>query len=346
MKILCIGSQWRGANDNAIFKSLSKLGHLIEVIDEHYYINLLNTTKYGKILSFVSRNLNDINEFNKKIKLQFNSFEPDLVFIYKGQWVHPDTIVYIKNRGCKVVNFYPDVSFTAHGKFIPKCLPLYDLVFSTKSFAVDDAKKLFNYSKVEFVPHGFDPDIHRPFPIVNAPSEFFCDASFIGTYSISKEEFLKFLKKSIPKLKLNIWGSGWHNADPVLRNCIMKSSVTGDLYSLAIQCSKVNLALLSERVRGASNGDQITSRTFHITGAGGFMLHKKTKEVLDYYDENYEIGCFEGKEDLVKKVELYLMNSELRESIRIKGFEKAVAFHTYLSRVNQILEKLNEKKII
>ena len=122
MKILCICSLWRGSNDAAYVKAFAKMGHLVDVIDEHYYINLWNASKKGKLLSVISRNLNDINAFNDKLILQFNSFEPDLVFVYKGQWVKPKTLQYFKNKSCKIINFYPDVSFTAHGSYIQKYL--------------------------------------------------------------------------------------------------------------------------------------------------------------------------------------------------------------------------------
>jgi spore maturation protein CgeB len=340
VKILCVCSSWRGANDAAFVKAFTQLGHQVDVIDEHYYINLWNTTKFGKLLSYISRNLNDIDEFNKKVKLQFNSFKPDLVFIYKGQWVQPATIKLFKDKGCKVINFYPDVSFTAHGKFIPACIPLYDLVFSTKSFALEDTQRLFNYSKVKFVPHGFDPDIHKPSLVLNAPEDFYCDASFIGTHSNSKEKYLKHLKKSIPGLKLNIWGSGWQYADPILENCIMKSSVHGDLYALAIQCSKINIALLSERVNGASSGDQITSRTFHIPASGGFMLHQRTNELNEYFEEDKEIGCFLEEDELVSKVKKFLEDPSKRGTMAKLATEKCISNYSVLNRAKLILNSI------
>lgn len=340
MKILCVCSSWRGSNDAAFVKAFTQLGHQVDVIDEHYFINLWNTTKFGKFLSYVSRNLNDINEFNKKIRLQFNSFKPDLVFIYKGQWVQPETIKLFNDIGCKVINFYPDVSFTAHGKYIPACIPLYDLVFSTKSFALEDAQRLFNYSKVKFVPHGFDPDIHKQTLALNAPQDFYCDASFIGTHSNSKERYLKHLKKSIPSLKLNIWGSGWQHADQILQECLMKSSVHGDLYAIAIQCSKINIALLSEKVVGASSGDQITSRTFHIPASGGFMLHQRTNEVKEYFKEDEEIGCFSEEDELVSKVKKYLGHPINRNKMAKLATEKCIINYSVLNRAKQILNSI------
>jgi spore maturation protein CgeB len=340
MKILCACSLWRGSNDAAVVKAFSELGHIVDVVDEHYYINLWNINKLGKALGVVSRIFNDIKVYNDKLKLQFDSLKPDLVFVYKGQWVLPETLNYFKKFGCKLVNLYPDVSFTAHGKLIPACIPLYDMIFSTKSFAIDDCIKLFNYSKVIYIPHGFDKDIHKKLSTENAPAEFFCDASFIGTYSPWKEKNLCALKEALPNLKLNIWGGGWHKADSKLAGSIMSSSVHGDLYALAIQCSKINIALLSEIVSGASSGDQITSRTFHIPASGGFMLHQRTSEVLNYFSEGEEIVCFDSSMEMIEVINHYIIHNDDRDIICKKGYEKTVSSYSVLHRVKELISIL------
>ena len=96
--------------------------------------------------------------------------------------------------------------------------------------------------------------------------------------------------------------------------------VNGDLYALAINCSKINLGLLQEKASGASSGDLTTARSFHIPGSGGFMLHERSNEILSFYDEDKEISCFSSSEELVSKIEFYLKHDDMREEIAKQGY--------------------------
>jgi spore maturation protein CgeB len=195
-----------------------------------------------------------------------------------------------------------------------------------------------------FIPHGFDPDIHRQLQISEEEQAIFgCDASFIGTWSPKKEKWLAHLKESIPELKLRIWGDQWYkiNADS-LKSSVQGRSVVGDLYALAIQCSKINLGILSEQVSGASSGDLITSRTFHIPAASGFMLHERNEESVLYYHEDKEAGFFDGPEELAEKVKKYLHDDASRERVRIAGHKRALAEHSLDVRARVIINRMKQ----
>jgi len=342
MKILCVGPLWRGSNAGSLFKALSRNGCLIEVVDEFYFISLRSKQKVNKIISKIIRPF-QIKEFNDDIVTKINLFKPDLVFVYKGSFVLPQTVDFAKEKGCKVAMFFPDVSMTNHGENIAKCLPKYDLVFTTKTFGIKDLKDFFGVSNSVFIPHGFDPEIHRKLTIApKAASEFYNDVSFIGTYSRHKEEMLTFLKQKLPNINLKIWGSQWKGSNTILKNSIQGTAVTGDLYSLAIQCSKINLGLLSEVVKGSSSGDLVTSRTFHIPAAYGFMIHERNVESITYYKENEEAAFFEGGDELVEKVSYFLSHDTERLSIRENGYLKTLKCDSIDKRAEIVIEWLNK----
>ena len=345
MRILTIGPLWRGSNAGGLFRALSRQGCLIEVIDEFYFISLQTKNKLTKILERTIRP-RQTDEFNNAIKNKIDIFNPDVLFVYKGVFVQPETLVYAKNRGCKLALFYPDVSVTAHGANIPKSIPLYDLIFTTKTFGIRDMEEKYGVKNTQFIPHGFDPDIHRPLKLTNDVLPVFsCDVSFIGTWSPKKEKWLTYLTEHTPGIDLKIWGDQWGQVtNPHLKPAIQGRSITGDLYAIAIQCSKINLGILSEKVSGASSGDLITSRTFHIPGASGFMLHERNEESLLYYKEDEESGFFNGPEELSAKVKYFLSKDPLREKIRITGHNRAMKEHSLDARAVVIIDQL--KKII
>ena len=143
-------------------------------------------------------------------------------------------------------------------------------------------------------------------------------------------------------MRFRIWGNRWQKAkDPNLTPYIIGMPLQGDLYSLGISCSKITLGLLSENV-GEFPGDRITSRTFNIPGSGGFMLHERTDEVLNYFEEDNEITCFSEESELIDKIEYYLNNSEDRERIRINAYKKAIQEHTWDKRLERIMSTIYE----
>ena len=343
MKLIAIGPLWRGSNAGGLFRALSREGCLIEVVDEFYFISLQTKRKLTKIFERAIRPL-QLDEFNTAIRKRIQVFKPDILFVYKGAFVFPETLHFAKQNNCKLVLFYPDVSMTAHGGNIPKCIPLYDLIFTTKTFGITDMDNRYGVKNTYFIPHGFDPEIHRKLALSpDDQKNFGCDASFIGTWSPKKELWLSLLKEKCPGINLKIWGEQWYKAtSPVIKSSIQNTSVVGDLYAIAIQCSKINLGILSEQVTGASSGDLITSRTFHIPGSSGFLLHERNEESVLYFEENKEAGFFNGPEELAKQVKFFLENDILREQIQSAGYQRALKDHSLDERAKTVISLMNK----
>lgn len=333
---------WRGSNAGGLFRAFSREGCPIDVADEFYYVSLRSENRNLKIAERILRPMQE-TEFNNSIKKQIDILSPEIVFVFKGTFVRPETLHYARAKGCKLALFYPDVSVTAHGKNIPGCIPVYDHIFTTKTFGIKDMYDKYGVKSVTFIPHGFDPDIHRPLKVSERDRKAFgCDVSYIAVWSPKKEKYLAHLKETLPGINLKVWGGQWEKAtSPALKSSLMGVPVTGDLYAMAIQCSTINLGILNERVTGASSGDLITSRTFHIPGAQGFMLHERNEESVLYYKENEEAGFFDGPEEMAAQVKRFLADDTLRERIRIAGHKRALADHSLNVRARIILGTLS-----
>jgi len=250
----------------------------------------------------------------------------------------------LKSAGFRLINFYPDVSFRTHGSLLQSSLPLYDQVFTTKTFGLSDMKEQLGITAADFIPHGFDPEIHRPVAIGEYPMEnFLCDVSFIGGWSVKKESILSAIRKALPHISIKIWGSRWENCKvKELQSCIQGREITGDLYALGILSSKINLGLLHERVEGASSGDKITSRTFHIPGTGGFMLHERTNEIVQYFEEGKEVILFSDHQELIDKINYYLQQESERKAIAQQGHQRALKEHSLDHRAALLVSKVEK----
>jgi spore maturation protein CgeB len=336
-KLVAVGPLWRGSNAGGLFRALSRLGCQMEVVDEFYHISLQTKDKKLKILERIIRPL-QAEEYNKEIRKRVDLLKPDVLFVYKGTFVKAETLIYAKNKGCKLMMFFPDVSTKAHGGYLPQAIPHYQLICTTKTFGITDLREQYHFTNAHFVPHGFDPEIHRPLPISDVDKRnFSCDVSFIGTWSPKKEAWLSQLKAGIPNVNLKIWGSQWFKATSEgIKDCIGGTEVLGDVYAIALQCSKINLGILSEQRIGSSSGDRITSRTFHIPGCAAFMLHERNEESLQYFKEG-ECGFFDGPEDLITQTKRYLADDGLRDKVRLAGYQRALADHSLDSRAKTVL---------
>jgi spore maturation protein CgeB len=282
-----------------------------------------------------------VREFNEELLRAARRTRPELLLAFKGTFVRAHTLHALRERGIRSYCFSPDVSARTHGAYLPDALAAYDLVLTTKRFGLTDLAAL-GVQRVELLHHAFDPDLHRPVPLSADDLERYgCAVSFIGTWSPKKERYLRALRQARPEIAMRIWGAQWDRArSRELRDVIARHTVDGEEYVRAIRASTINIALLSERRSGASAGDQVTSRTFHIPAAGGFMLHERTSELLALLREGDEVACFDGEAELTESVGRWLANPAGRERIAHAGSDTVRQAHGWDTRVQELLGHL------
>jgi len=338
LRILFVGENWHGSNARACSEALRRLGCDVLDIDlqsSFPQVNLFTSRIVRRV--FWSRL---VDEFNIQILKAAESFCPDVFFAYKGNWIHRSTLKSIKRHEIPLYNYYPDTSAFAHGKWLPLSLPEYDCIFHTKPFWYDDVSKQIKLKSGVFLPHGYNPGLHRPLELDERDiSEYRCDVSFIASHTQYKEQLLDRLISLRPDLNLCIWGNRWKDSSESskLRRCIKGFPLIGERFVRAILAARINLAIMSGVVRGASSGDLTTSRSYAIPAAGGFMLHERNSEVLDLYHEGKEIACFESVEELADKIDYYLAHPAEREKVARAGHLRCVPAYSYDNRMAKIL---------
>ncbi|HWN11864.1 MAG TPA: glycosyltransferase [Pyrinomonadaceae bacterium] len=324
-RILCIGETWHGSDARAAFAALRRLGNSIQVIDENNYVPTHWKTTTGRVVRKILKPLFVKELMSDSLRL-IKSFQPDMLFVFKGSWVHPNLIGFCRSASIPVLNYYPDVSFLAHGPNIPKALPLYSHVFNTKAYGVDDMKAQLGVTNITFLEPGFDPELHQPVKLTDEEQALYgCDVSFIGTWSPKKEATLATLIEALPNLKLKVWGCQWEKSGSrSLANFIMGDEITGDAYTKAIRASSICLGLLSEAGKGSSSGDLITARTFQIPACGTFMMHERNPEVLRYFADGTDAAFFSTPKELIEQVQFYLAHDNERERVAANGRDRSV----------------------
>ncbi|HVT96422.1 MAG TPA: glycosyltransferase [Acidobacteriaceae bacterium] len=338
LRVFFIGSNSYGSNARSCADSLRRLGCDVFDIDQELYSPPLTsfTSKVG--LRLVRSRL--VAEFNRAV-LDIAARYPHEIFLaFKGTYLLPETLRTIRQLGASLYNFYPDTSAFNSGKWLPLSLPEYDCVFYTKPFWYRDVIKRIPLKNGFFLPHGYDPVVHRPFSLSNRDyADYACDVSLIATHMPHKEGVLTKLMQLRPRLHLRIWGNRWttHCKDSALRRWVQGFPVHGERYSRAICATKINLAIMGGKVEGASSGDLTTNRTYAIPATGGFMLHERNDEVLSLYREGVEIECFDTPEELAEKIDYYLAHPEKLGRIAHAGHLRCVPAYSYDNRMADLL---------
>lgn len=82
----------------------------------------------------------------------------------------------------------------------------------------------------------------------------------------------------------------------------------------------------------------IPLRAFEILGAGGFLLSNYQADFADCYVDGEDYISFGSKEDMLDKIEYYLLHEKERAEIAANGLRRTIEDHTYENRVTEILD--------
>lgn len=99
--------------------------------------------------------------------------------------------------------------------------------------------------------------------------------------------------------------------------------------------SKINLNFTIPNIKSG-----IPLRIWDVLGAGGFLLTNYQAELPLFFKEGEDLVCFDGIEDMRKKVGYYLEHEEERRQIAENGYRKVKEYHSYVDRIQTMLEIL------
>jgi spore maturation protein CgeB len=333
LKVLYLGEMWLGSCARACLEALRELGCNTFVVDEATYIARGRSTRSRALARLVRREF--IREYNDEIIRAAQRFQPDMLLGFKSPYVLPRTLIALRELGIPSYNYYPDRVKLAQGSPIAEALPEYDCLFDTKRKWDGDTAEWLHVRNRVFLPHGYDSELHRPIQMHSRSLQTYgCDVSFIGAWSTRKQPILERLVELQPGVDLRIWGDCWEKS-PKLKQFVRGGAVFGEQYIRAIQASRINLGIMgiTDEVK-----DETTTRTYEIPACGGFMLHERTPEVLELFEEGKEMACFDSPEELAEKIDYYLVHPEEREAIAAAGHRRCVPAYSYTERVRRIID--------
>jgi spore maturation protein CgeB len=281
-------------------------------------------------------------EYNAAISSLAQHSAASALLTIKGSCIHPRTLENLRSRGVRTVNYYPDYHF-AYREFDEATLEAYDRIFTTKSYHVPYLVRRLGAERVTFLAHGYSSDVHRPATLTEEDRRRLgADVCLVGTASPHKRRLVAALRRELPRLDLKIWGTGWDEAarDPLLAPCIQGYAITGTAYAKAVGAAKINLAVHHGPHAATGWQDLVSTRSFEIPAARGFMLHVDNGEIREYFEPGVEIGVFAGESEVCDAVRRYLPDEQRRHEMIERAYRRCVPAYSYDERVRVIDDAL------
>lgn len=205
LRIVAVSALHQGANDYAFVRAFRRAGHSVRGVSQAESL----PDWRGRRMKLARKALQNyiVRDFNRRLLDEARAHRAELLFVFKGSMVAASTLREVRRRGCIAIQFYPDVSFRTHGAELPAALREYDWVFTTKTFGLKDMREQLGVVDASFLPHGYDPETHRPVDMSRDDGAFFdTDVTFIGNWSPKKQKLLESVVNALSGVHVSVWG--------------------------------------------------------------------------------------------------------------------------------------------
>lgn len=320
MKILFVGYLNEHERSFLRYQTLIDLGHQVDGISMTPLSWRLFEPHYSlwSRLGWKIKLPLDVTSANHQLKERILQNNYKIIWIEKGLTIKPSTLKEVKKLlpEAKLVSCSEDDMFAFHNQsfYYLRGLRYYDIVFTTKTYNLDELKQL-GAPKTALVLDSYDSSFHRPLSLSGEDKKCFgAEVSFIGSFENDRAEKMLYLAEN--GIPVTVWGPGWRkwsNKHPYL---IIKNQILcGQDYIKAINAAKINLCFLRK-----INRDEVTSRSVEIPACRGFMLAERTKRHLEFFKEGKEAIFFSSPKELLSLAIKYLSADEEREKIAAAGY--------------------------
>jgi len=175
--------------------------------------------------------------------------------------------------------------------------------------AVYGHEKFFNMFKTEYFPNAYCDELIKPLEI-----EKIYDVGFCGN--------------------INNRG-GWLNEIKKYYNLKLDEFVIGEDMVKSINSYKIHF--------NRNIADDLNYRTFETLGCKTFILTNETPGLSNLFDIEKNIITYSNEWDLLDKISYYLKNPDERNKIATEGNNHVIKNHTYLKRMEQLMEILKKE---
>jgi spore maturation protein CgeB len=294
------GDPGRGPSfeEQTFYPALMQAGH--EVVPFDYFAELMRV---------------GYEEMNRSLLRLVRKFEPDLLFcVLFEEQLDRRTLIEISERtSTTTFNWFCDDHWR-FDSYSRHWAPCFNWVATTDEDAFERYHRL-GFDHALMTQWACNPTVYHP-----RVSEPRLDVTFVGQPHSDRRRLVERLAAA--GTDVTCWGQGWSGG-----------RLTLDEMVSVFSRSRINLNFSKA---SAGKARQLKARPFEIAACGGFVLTENAPGLDRYFRPGEEIGTFQNGRDLVRQVERFLDDEELRASIARRGAIRARTEHTYTRRLEEL----------
>lgn len=280
-------------------------------------------------------------KINDGLMNEIQQYRPDVLLVFKGMELYPETIRSIRKSGVFTVNYNPDHPFEFHGRGtgnrnVVDSIPLYHLHISY-SLAIKEKLEQHYHVACEWLPFGYEP-VKLEFPSETEEIKRLC---FIGYADPQRVEVVKQLTEaSIP---VDVYGPNW--------NRFLKPSGSLQIFP-AIYNETFNRTAVKYRVQlnlfRPHNEHSHNMRSFEMPGIGSIMLAPDSREHRMFFEDQAELFLFDSTEKIIQLTKAildlpYCESVAIRQRAREKALQSGYSYPDRAKQITHILSKYLKK---
>ena len=322
LRVSVIGKRFPDSFAACAVRAFEELGHSVQTFDDGFFPVGLPFARLRMVWALAAERLAGLRRLTaRSVARRVVAYRPDLV-VSVSKTLPASVIASIKaDTDATAVFWFPDaVSNLGRQYFLTSP---FDLYCFKDPFLVELMQKKLGLPAVLL------PDaapLVAPWGPLPAPS---CDLLI----ACNLYPFRLRLIETLPDFRWQIYGNIplWLDS-PMLRyhtRQYLSGERKADAYRRA--------AIVFNNHHFAEIGG-INARTFEVCGTGAFLLTDGCPALGEYYEPNVEVGVYSGIDDLRDQVQFYLDRPRLRERMAARAQQRTQREHTYIHRVQRLLE--------
>ncbi|MCI8530763.1 MAG: glycosyltransferase [Lachnospiraceae bacterium] len=151
---------------------------------------------------------------------------------------------------------------------------------------------------------------------------------------ITSDERIRLLQKTAQTYTLDLFSGSHCN---IIQNCRVHGAISyTDEMPFVFRNSKINLNI---SLRSITSG--IPLRCLDVMGAGGFLLSNYQPELAEYFVPGEDFIYFESDEDMLAKIDYFLVHEKERKEIAENGWGKIQSGFSYEKKLGDIFSVID-----
>jgi hypothetical protein len=327
MKLLIIGVSQAGQMGSYLAGGARKLGIDFEIVNAS---KAEATSRIGQSFFWRLRGKRPgrLRQFGAEVLSVCMRTKPDLVLTTGRAPLERWHIEKLRALGAKIANYSTDDPWNprVHAPWFLSVVPCYDVIFTPRRANLDDFRRS-GVQAVHYLPFGYDPEVHCPWPNdmpPGAPS----DVLFVGGCDAERLPLIGALIDA--GFNLALFGGYWN------RHAKTRPFWRGIADQNTIRAASASACICLCLVR-RSNRDGNVMRSFEAAAIGGCILAEDTPDHRELLGD--AARYFSSPTELVREVKRLIADPAARMQLSARLRERMMAGrHTYADRLASMLQ--------